>query len=545
MLLHVQNLSISAGKKQLLKQVSFQIDAGETLAVVGQSGSGKSITSLALMGLLPSALKITEGTILFNGESLYANTANQWRALRGSKISMIFQEPMTSLNPLMQCGTQVAEVLVLHEKLSFSEAKEKVIAIFKEVKLHRPEVIYNSYPHEISGGQKQRVMIAMALACNPQLIIADEPTTALDASVQYEIVQLLSELQQRRGCSILFITHDLSLARAISHHTLVMRSGEVVEYNTTTQLFESPREPYTKALLQCRPSVHHKAEWLPSIDEVLNNNTVQYHFPEKPLEDRSILEVNNLSVWYEKSGLWPGSKKSFQALHNISFAVKKGETLALVGESGSGKTTLGKTLLRMEENRTQGSVKYNGQEILGLSRREFSASFAPLMQMVFQDPYASLNPQHTIGEAIMEPMQVHGLYKTRKECRDKAMELLEKVGLNAMHFNRYPHEFSGGQRQRIVIARALALNPEFIILDESVSALDVSVQAQILNLLKQLQLEFGITYLFITHDLKVVRFIAGKVLVLKNGELIEFSSADDVFSTPKAEYTQQLLRYSE
>lgn len=544
MLLQVKNLTISTGKKTLLHQVSFDIDRGETLAVVGESGSGKSISSLAIMGLLPQALAITEGEILFNGVSIYRNSVADWQKLRGGQISMIFQEPMTSLNPLMQCGIQVTEVLMVHEKLGFADARKKVLAIFNEVKLPRPDVIFTSYPHEISGGQKQRVMIAMALACNPQLIIADEPTTALDASVQFEIVQLLSDLQKNRGCSILFITHDLNLARSISHHTLVMQQGRVVEYRTTRELFEFPHESYTRALLQCRPTIHSKPEWLQSIDEMLTNQQFQPLVSSRPATEECILSVENLSVWYEQKRFLSGTKSSFQALKNISFSIRKGETLALVGESGSGKTTLGKTILRMEENRAEGSVKFRETEILGMSRGAFSSMLAPRMQMVFQDPFASLNPQQTVGDAIMEPMVVHGIFKSRPECREKTLELLKKVGLSEGHFSRYPHEFSGGQRQRIVIARALALNPEFIILDESVSALDVSVQAQILNLLKQLQLEFGITYLFITHDMKVVRFIATNVLVLKHGEMMELSTADELFTAPAAAYTKQLLKYS-
>ncbi len=529
-MLQLKNLTLTANDTVLVNDLSFHLNFGETLAIVGESGSGKSLTSLAIMGLLPKSVNVARGEIIYHSEDLLLKPEAQRRLLRGKKMSMIFQEPMTSLNPLMHCGLQVTEVLMLHEKISFQEAKKRTLILFDEVQLPRKEILFDSYPYQLSGGQKQRVMIAMAMACNPQLIIADEPTTALDASVQKGIVDLLQQMQQERQCSIIFITHDLHLASRIAHKTLVMQGGIAVEINTTSELFLNPQQNYTKALLQCMPDRKVKKEWLPTLDDIMGDVKRDF-ISTRTSSDEVIVSIKNLNLYYEKQKLFFGKKDIFEALKNITFDIFKGETLALVGESGSGKSTLGKALLGLERNIT-GEISFKSQ----VSKTH------PWASMVFQDPFGSLNPQHTIGDAIMEPMWVHRVYNTKRECRRQALHSIEKVGLLPEHFDRYPHEFSGGQRQRIAIARALGLNPQFIVLDEAVSALDVSVQAQILNLLKSLQLEMGFTYLFITHDLNVVRFIADRVIVLSKGEIQEIATADALFENPQSEYTKFLLQ---
>ncbi|MCX6188768.1 MAG: ABC transporter ATP-binding protein [Bacteroidetes bacterium] len=529
-MLQIKNLTLKANETILVDDLNFTLNYGETLAIVGESGSGKSLTSLAIMGLLPKQVHITHGEIIFESENLLLKPEKDLRRLRGKVISMIFQEPMTSLNPLMHCGLQVTEVIMLHEKVSYQEAKKLTLKLFEEVQLPRKEVLFESYPYQLSGGQKQRVMIAMAMACNPQLIIADEPTTALDASVQRGIVALLQQMQQRRQCGIIFITHDLHLASTIAHHTLVMQQGKAVELNTTAEIFTHPQQKYTKALLQCMPDLKVKKDWLPTLDDIIHDRKIETYAKTVNRAEEVLVSMEALNLHYEKQKFIFGKKEVFQALSNINLQIFKGETLALVGESGSGKSTLGKALLGLEKNIT-GTIKFN----IPSSKTHHFAS------MVFQDPFGSLNPQHTIGNAIMEPMWVHRVYPTKMECKKQVFAILEKVGLLPEHFNRYPHEFSGGQRQRIAIARALVLNPQFIVLDEAVSALDVSVQAQILNLLKQLQLEFGFTYLFITHDLSVVRFIADRVVVLSKGEIQEIATADALFLNPQSEYTKYLL----
>jgi peptide/nickel transport system ATP-binding protein len=531
-MLSIKNLTIAAGGNRLVNDLSFDLGQGKTLAIVGESGSGKSLTSLAIMGLLPKQVKVSGGEILFNGSNLLTKPEQEMRAIRGKEISMIFQEPMTSLNPLMHCGLQVTEAIMLHEKVSFKEAKAQTLKLFEEVQLPRKEILFESYPYQLSGGQKQRVMIAMAMACTPKLLIADEPTTALDASVQKGIVDLLQQMQEQRQCSIIFITHDLHLASHIAHHTLVMQKGNMVEYNATDKIFKDPQQDYTKALLSCIPDIHTKKEWLSTLDDIVKGNEQAYFPTSTGAKGEAIVSIKDLNLFYEKQRFILGKKERFDALKHINLEIYRGETLALVGESGSGKSTLGKALLGLERNYT-GTIQYH---LTNASKKHRVAS------MVFQDPFASLNPQHTIGNAILEPMWVHKMYKTRQECREEALRVMERVGLTAEQYDRYPHEFSGGQRQRIAIARALVLKPEFIVLDESVSALDVSVQAQILNLLKRLQLELGLTYLFITHDLSVVRFLAHRVAVLKQGEIQEVSEADTLFASPKSEYTKFLLQ---
>jgi peptide/nickel transport system ATP-binding protein len=530
-MLTIKNLTIKANNQILVNDLTISLKASETLAIVGESGSGKSLTALAVMGLLPKQVKITHGEIIFNDENLLLKSEKEMRLVRGKQISMIFQEPMTSLNPLMHCGLQVTEAIMLHEKKSFDEAKKLTLQLFDEVQLPRKEILFDSYPYQLSGGQKQRVMIAMAMACNPRLIIADEPTTALDASVQKGIVDLLQQMQLQRQCSIIFITHDLHLASRIAHHTLVMQKGNTIEYNLTSEIFTHPQQPYTKALLHCMPDIHVKKEWLPTLDEMLSGNINEYPLKQSAPSDEVLVSIKNLNLNYEKKKSIFGKTEIFEALRNINLDIYKGETLALVGESGSGKSTLGKALLGLEEY--TGNIEYH-VPASGVNSDHIAS-------MVFQDPFGSLNPQHTIGDAIMEPMVVHNIFKTKAECKRQAFLIMDKVGLLPEHFTRYPHEFSGGQRQRIAIARALVLNPQFIVLDESVSALDVSVQAQILNLLKRLQLEMGFTYLFITHDLSVVRFIAHRVVVLNKGEIQEIATADELFANPKSSYTKYLL----
>ncbi len=531
-MLQVANLTLKANNTILVNDLSFTLNHSETLAIVGESGSGKSLTALAILGLLPKQVKIISGEILFNGENLLLKSEKEMRWVRGKKISMIFQEPMTSLNPLMHCGLQVTEAIMLHENKSFKEARIQALQLFDEVQLPRKEILFDSYPYQLSGGQKQRVMIAMAMACNPALIIADEPTTALDASVQKGIVDLLQQMQLQRQCSIIFITHDLHLASRIAHNTLVMQKGNTVELNLTSEIFNHPQQQYTRALLSCMPDIHSKKEWLPTLEDILNDTKQEIIISSSQVSDEVLVSIRDLNVFYEKQKFIFGKKEKFEALKNINIDIYKGETLALVGESGSGKSTLGKALLGLEKN-IQGTITFHdpGNKI----------NKSQMASMVFQDPFGSLNPQHTIGDAIMEPMMVHKIFRSKAECKRQAFLIMEKVGLLPTHFDRYPHEFSGGQRQRIAIARALVLNPQFIVLDEAVSALDVSVQAQILNLLKRLQLEMGFTYLFITHDLSVVRFIAHRVVVLNKGEIQEIASADELFANPKSEYTRYLL----
>ncbi len=465
--------------------------------------------------------------------------------IRGNRIAMIFQEPMTSLNPVLTCGKQVMEALLLHKKMTPQQAKARTIEWFSKVQLPNPESIFKRYPHQLSGGQKQRVMIAMAMCCEPELLICDEPTTALDVTVQKTILQLIRELQQQTGMGVIFITHDLGVVAEIADRAVVMYKGEIVETGTVKQLFQQPQHPYTKALLACRPVNHRRGERLPVVSDFLDPQAqaaVQAAKPVTTATDATapLLEVRDLRVWFPTSKtIWGKPLQFAKAVDGVSFNVLKGETLGLVGESGCGKTTLGRTLLRLIEP-TSGQILYKGTDLAAKSKRELRALRKDL-QIVFQDPYSSLNPRLAVGPAIAEPLLVHGLEKTEKRRKDKVVELLEKVNLKAEHYNRYPHEFSGGQRQRIVIARALALNPSFVVCDESVSALDVSVQAQVLNLLNDLKKELGFTVIFISHDLSVVRYISDRIMVMNKGKIEESGPADEIYLHPRTAYTQQLI----
>ena len=535
-----------------LKNISLHINKGEVVALVGESGSGKSVTALSILQLLPSPpAKFTSGEIIFseNGtenSDLLKRRKNEMQYIRGNKIAMIFQEPMTSLNPVLTCGDQVMEALLLHKKISKAAAKQQTISWFKKVKLPDPYTMFSRYPHQLSGGQKQRVMIAIAMCCEPVLLICDEPTTALDVTVQKTILELIKELQQQLNMGVLFITHDLGVVAEIADRAVVMYKGEIVEQNSVKHIFKHPKHPYTRALLACRPVNHERGKRLPvvsdfleerilSIEQGISNEEVK-----EPDNPEALLTVEKLSVWFPTKKKLFGKASSYtKAVDNISFEVYKGETLGLVGESGCGKTTLGRTLLRLIEP-TSGKIIYNGVD-LTLKKRDDLRSLRKEIQIVFQDPYSSLNPKITIGSAIAEPMKVHGLFSTDKQRKEKVTELLEKVNLKGEHIGRYPHEFSGGQRQRIVIARALALNPSFIVCDESVSALDVSVQAQVLNLLNDLKKEFGFTVIFISHDLSVVRYISDRILVMNKGKIEESGNADDIYFNPHSAYTKTLI----
>jgi peptide/nickel transport system ATP-binding protein len=510
--------------------------------------------------------KIARGEIYFNNGSstnLLKLEEKQMRHYRGKEIAMIFQEPMTSLNPVIKCGRQVTEAIRLHLKLSKKAAKEKTIQLFEEVQLPRPLNIFNSYPHELSGGQKQRVMIAMAMSCNPSILIADEPTTALDVTVQKTILELMKKLQAVHGMSIIFITHDLGVVAEIADKVLVMYKGKIVERGNVKEIFANAQHPYTKGLLACRPTMEKRLKQLLvvsdfmhenkdgiieerkySLAEVNTNLTVSKEERKAALDKLyskvPILEVKNLKTYFPvRIGIFGKAKDYIRAVDNVSFTVYPGETLGLVGESGCGKTTLGRTILRLIEP-TAGNVIYKGVDVTKLSTNELRKVRKDL-QIIFQDPYSSLNPRISIGSAIMEPMQVHGIYANDKERKAKVFELLERVNMSGNQFNRYPHEFSGGQRQRICIARALALNPEFIICDESVSALDVSIQAQVLNLLNELKHEFGFSYIFISHDLSVVKFMSDRMIVMKDGKIQEYGDADDIYANPTTDYTRKLI----
>lgn len=567
-LLSIEKLSLEfsseSGTVTALKDISLTVQKGEVVALVGESGSGKSVTSLSILQLLPvPPARFTAGKIFFtdkdgNAVDLLQIRQDAMQTIRGNQVAMIFQEPMTSLNPVLTCGEQVMEALLLHKKMTGPEARAQTIAWLEKVKLPSPETIVNRYPHQLSGGQKQRVMIAMAMCCEPALLICDEPTTALDVTVQKTILQLIRELQQQTGMGVLFITHDLGVVAEIADRAVVMYKGEIVEQDTVRNIFTRPQHPYTKALLACRPVNHTRGERLPVVSDFLGEagggSWEAGGGRRESRDDRCLsgaegsvtaageilMNVKDLSVWFPVKKNLLGKPLAFtKAVDTVSFELYKGETLGLVGESGCGKTTLGRTLLRLIEP-TAGSVLYKGRDLTASKKEELHALRKDI-QIVFQDPYSSLNPRMTIGAAIAEPMKVHGLVATEKQRRDKVAELLEKVNLDAAHFNRYPHEFSGGQRQRIVIARALALHPGFIVCDESVSALDVSVQAQVLNLLNDLKKEFGFTVLFISHDLSVVRYISDRILVMHRGKIVESGPADEVYTNPQMEYTRQLI----
>lgn len=555
-LLSVRNLTVefhtAEGVTRAVNNVSFDIPHGKTIGIVGESGSGKSVTSLAVMGLLQKpAAKIISGEILFNGEDLLTYDENQMRTLRGNQISMIFQEPMTSLNPVFKVGEQISEALRIHKKMSPKEAWDKSIELLDQVGIPDPAVSAQKYPHEMSGGQKQRVMIAMAISCEPKLLIADEPTTALDVTIQKQVLELMHDLQKKYKMSMMFITHDLGVIGDIADDVVVMYRSNIVEKNTAKHIFQTATHPYTKGLIACRPNLGNNPRRLLTVsdfmteagDEIkLDPRKIEVFDKESILNKDSdiLLEVNNLVTQFPiKGGLFGRTVDYCKAVNDISFKIKKGQTLGLVGESGCGKTTLGRSVLRLIEP-AAGQIIYDGKDITKAGSEEMRL-LRRKMQIIFQDPYSSLNPRMTVTEILTEPLIIHGIGKDRAARVDRAKYLIEKVGLNVSQMNRYPHEFSGGQRQRICIARALMLNPEFVICDESVSALDVSVQAQVLNLLLDLQAEFGLTYIFISHDLSVVNFIADHVGVMNAGRIVEMDKASNIYRNPKEEYTRTLL----
>lgn len=551
-LLNINHITISARKEgqwtPIVHDSTFTLEQNEILGIVGESGSGKSVTSLAVMGLLPKGiLQVTQGSIAFEGRDISRLTTKEMRNVRGNDIAMIFQEPMSSLNPSLKCGYQVEEILKEHTSLSQKEIKAMVLSLFEKVKLPNPEKIYNRYPHEISGGQKQRVMIAMAIACKPKILIADEPTTALDVTVQKEIILLLKELQQETKMSIIFISHDLSLVSEIANRVLVMYKGNIVEQGVATEIFENPKHTYTKALINSRPSLDVRLKRLPTIQDYLEGTVDKTEVtPQQRKEEHEklyskppLLEVINVEKEYVSSAGLFGRDVKFKAVNDVSFKIYEGETLGLVGESGCGKSTLGNAILQLDKA-TAGSILYKGQDLTKLSASAIR-ELRKEIQIIFQDPYSSLNPRITVGKVIMEPMKVHGLYKNDRERREKTIEILNRVGLGEEHFNRYPHEFSGGQRQRIGIARTIALQPKLIVCDESVSALDISVQAQVLNLLNELKENFGFTYIFISHDLAVVKYMSDQVLVMNKGQIEEMNEADALYEHPQKEYTKKLI----
>ncbi len=561
---HTEGVSVKA-----VDNVSFTLNKGETIGIVGESGSGKSVTSLSAMRLIPSPPGIISGgEIIFhqkNGTAtnLLKISEKEMRKFRGNEIAMIFQEPMTSLNPVFTCGDQVMEAIILHQKLNTKAAKSLTLELFKKVQLPDPERIFSTYPHQISGGQKQRVMIAMAMSCQPSVLIADEPTTALDVTVQKTILKLMQKLQKEHEMGIMFITHDLGVIAELADKVVVMYKGKIVEQGSVWDIFKNPQHPYTKGLLACRPPLNKRYTFLPTVtdfmktdqngkivdngvsvidftkDLVVSENTREIS-QKKLFAKEPILKIKNLKTYFPiKGGFFGGVTDNVKAVDSVTFDVYPGETLGLVGESGCGKTTIGRTIIRLEEP-SEGEMIYKGKDIVKMNAEELRA-FRKEVQIIFQDPYSSLNPRMTIGNAIMEPMQVHGILENDNERRKRVEELLSRVNLDPSHFYRYPHEFSGGQRQRIGIARALAVNPKFIICDESVSALDVSVQAQVLNLLNELKEEFELTYIFISHDLSVVKYMSDRMVVMQEGKIEEMGDADQIYSNPGTAYTQKLI----
>lgn len=552
-----------------VNDISFSLNRGETIGIVGESGSGKSVTALSVMQLIPNPPgRITGGEIIYHSKSrgtvdLAKLSEKEMRGFRGNEIAMIFQEPMTSLNPVYTCGNQVMEAIMLHQKVSKQEAKTRTIELFKKVELPRPEDIFDTYPHQISGGQKQRVMIAMAMSCNPSILIADEPTTALDVTVQHTILDLMQDLQEQHDMGIMFITHDLGVIAELADKVVVMYKGKIVEQGSVWDIFSNPQHPYTKGLLACRPPLNKRLHWLPtvsdfmktddsgvmtesnrSVEEVTSKLIVTKEEREKQHTDlyskEAILQVRNLKTYFPiKKGLFGKATNFVKAVDDVSFEVYPGETLGLVGESGCGKTTLGRTILRLVEP-TSGEIIFKSRNITNVPQKDLR-EMRKHMQIIFQDPYSSLNPRITIGEAIMEPMKVHNIHDSDRQRKERVMELLKRVNMDHSLFYRYPHEFSGGQRQRICIARALSLNPQFIICDESVSALDVSIQAQVLNLLNELKKEFQFTYIFISHDLSVVKFMSDRMIVMNQGKIEEMGDADSIYNDPQTEYTRKLI----
>ena len=550
-ILDVLGLNISFGENKqettVVHDIDFSLYENEILAIVGESGSGKSVTSKAIMGLLSDKNIHIKGLINFEETSLLSLSSKEFAKLRGNDIAMIFQEPMSALNPSLTCGFQVAEILLHHKKVSASEVKKEVLQLFEKVKLPRPQDMYTSYPHQISGGQMQRVVIAMAIACKPKLLIADEPTTALDVTVQKEILQLLKDLQKQTGMSMLFISHDLALVCELADRVLVMYKGDIVEKGTVKEIFEAPKKSYTKALLGSRPKLDVRYKILPTIASIKDNSFIPQSITsqqrakkhQKIYTKTPLLRVENIAKsYFSRVGVF-GQKQEIKAVNGISFDVFEGETLGLVGESGCGKSTLGKVILQLEKA-TKGSIFYKGKEITSLKSKDLR-SLRKDIQLIFQDPYSSLHPRKIIGQAIIEPMEVHGIGSSKKQRKEKAMELLSRVGLEASYFHRYPHQLSGGQRQRVGIARTIAMEPKLVICDESVSALDISVQAQVLNLLNELKEDFGFTYIFISHDLAVVKYMADQLLVMNKGAIEEIGDADEIYANPIKQYTKKLI----
>ena len=556
-LLSIQNLTVKFKTQEELvtavNNVSFDIPKGKTVGLVGESGSGKSVTSLATMGLIPMPPgQITSGKILFHGEDLLQKSEKEMRKIRGNRISMIFQEPMTALNPVFRIGSQISEVLRLHKGMSKKQAWNYAIDLLDQVGIPDPKNKIKAYPHEMSGGQKQRVMIAMAIACEPDLLICDEPTTALDVTIQKQVLDLMLDLQEKYHMSMLFITHDLGVIADLADDVVVMYRSNIVEKNHSHNIFKNPQHPYTKGLIACRPLLEGNPQRLLTVSDYMDEDGSEKSIPAekfKPMikPDKNdidkhpvLLEVKNLNTWFPvKGGLFKQTKRHVKAVNNVSFTVHQGETLGLVGESGCGKTTLGRTILRLQQA-TSGEVIYDGINVMQQDK-ESLRKLRSRMQIIFQDPYSSLNPRMTVGDILTEPMAIHGIGSNKNERFERAKELMQKVDLKPQHLNRYPHEFSGGQRQRICIARAIGIEPEFIICDESVSALDVSVQAQVLNLLQDLQQDLKLTYIFISHDLSVVNYISDRVGVMNNGEIVELDTAENIYKSPQRNYTKRLL----
>ncbi len=544
-LISVQDLSVSfrMGKTETVRavnRVSFDVPANSTVALVGESGSGKSVSAMSIVRLLPdNAMVDASGKVLYNGLDLLGISIEDMRRLRGKDISVVFQEPMSSLNPVFTVGEQIAEVLRIHLKLGSRAALDRALELMAEVGIPNARERLKSYPHELSGGQQQRVMIAMAIACEPKLLIADEPTTALDVTVQRQIMDLLAGLQQRQKMSMLFISHDLGLVGEISDQVVVMRSGEVREAGDVAHIFSAPRDAYTQALLACRPRLDSRPRRLPVIDDIVNKRPLGSEQRVcAPITGAALIEAKDLGKDYLlKSGLF--KRSVFSAVKNASFSLYKGRTLGVVGESGSGKTTIGMLLTRLTDA-TSGSIMFEGIDLARLGAAAMRA-YRSRIQIIFQNPYASLNPRFTVGQILIEPMRIHQIGSSDDERARLALALLDKVGLTREDFGKYPHEFSGGQRQRIAIARCLTMKPEIIVCDESVSALDVSVQATVLNLLLDLQEEFGLTYVFISHDLAVVKYMADEIVVMSEGEIVERGSSEEIYARPKHPYTQQLL----
>jgi peptide/nickel transport system ATP-binding protein len=548
-LLSVRNLRINFRLDkdttfEAVKGITFDIPKNSTVALVGESGSGKSVTALSMLGLLPkeNASVLPGSEIRYGDRNLVELDAVELRKMRGADISMIFQEPMTSLNPVFTVGFQLSEVLQLHMGLSPGKARKRAIALLDEVGIPDAEYKINAFPSQMSGGQQQRVMIAMAIACEPKLLIADEPTTALDVTIQKQILDLIAELQRRHQMSVLFITHDLAVVGEIADYVVVMRNGEIREQGPATVVFENPHDAYTKALLQCRPRLDRRPVRLPVIEDFMGGGAHAMNLNERKrgvlLSDPIILDVRKLGKdFYTREGIF--GRRKFEAVKDVSFKLPKGKTLGLVGESGSGKTTVGLTLMRLHEA-SAGEALFEGRDILSMTPREFMI-YKRRIQIIFQNPYASLNPRFLIGQILTEPMMIHGVGSSTQERTDLAFEMLHKVGLPEVSFYKYPHEFSGGQRQRIAIARCLTLKPDILICDESVSALDVSVQAQVLNLLQDLQDEFHLSYIFISHDLAVVKYISDQVMVMNQGEIVEIADSDEIYRHPKQPYTKKLL----